>query len=60
MDIAIHLLQIANCLAMIACTGLWFWLWHSNFKKYLNLSREVEKLKRSIYVLENQNRGEHG
>lgn len=52
MDIAIHLLQIANCLAMIGCTAIWFWLWYYNFKNYQRLKKEMENLERRIEVLE--------
>ena len=52
MDIAIHLLQILNCLAMLGCTGMWFWIWYSNFKNYMRLTQKVEKLERRIEVLE--------
>lgn len=62
------ILQIANYTAMIGCTGIWFWLWRTNFKNHLKLMEKVGRLERRIDILEHHvkviqepcYRGEHG
>lgn len=61
MEIINEVLKIATYISMMACTGIWFYLWRVNLRGHIELhqkireiEREINDLKRQIDVLRHQ------